>query len=301
MKLKDVAMLGGLAAIWGSSFLFIKIGAPAFGPAVLIELRVLLASVALLLFAWLSRHRIRVLHKWWQYLVLGAANAAIPFTLIASAELRLDSGLAAILHATTPLFTALVAWAWAREAFTWGKTLGVVLGIAGVGVLMGGSGGHMHDNWLPVGFSLLAAMAYGIAGVFSSRYFHGEKPLDMAIGQQAGAAIVLLPVSLFAIPAAQPSTTAVIALVMLAVVCTAAAYLLYFALIHSVGPVRTLTVTFLVPPFAVVWGAVFLGEAISWRMVLGLIVILSSVALVVGGGRGPVRRDAMLASDTERS
>ncbi len=298
MKVKDLGMLGGLAAIWGSSFLFIKIGAPALSPALLIELRVLIASLALLLIARFIRHGVKIWHKWWQYLVLGATNAAIPFTLIAVAELRLDSGLAAILNATTPLFTALVAWLWAKDAFTPGKLLGVVLGIVGVGILMGDASSGIAAVWLPVGCSLLAALAYGVAGVFSGRYFKGEKPLDMAIGQQLGATFVLLPLSLFFMPQRAPSETVVFALLMLAVVCTAAAYLLYFALIHSVGAVRTLTVTFLVPPFAVVWGALFLHEAVSWRMLIGLVVILSSVALVVrgGGGQRPRAADRLDAS-----
>lgn len=279
-------MLGALAAIWGSSFLFIKIGAPVLGPTALIEIRVLLATLALLLFALLSRHRIHILHKWWQYLLLGTTNAAIPFTLIANAELRLDSGLAAILNATTPMFTALVAWMWAKDPFTPSKLLGVLLGMAGVAVLLGaGPGSHGTGIWLPVTFSLLGALAYGVAGVFSARYFRGEKPMDMAIGQQLAAALVLLPLALFELPHVRPSGIVIASVLTLAVVCTAAAYLLYFALIHSVGPLRTLTVTFLVPVFAVVWGALFLGETITVRMVVGLIVILSSIALVVRRGR----------------
>ena len=289
-------MLGALAAIWGSSFLFIRIGARGLGPAGLVELRVLLAAVALVLYAALSRRRIRILHVWWQYLVLGATNAAIPFMLVATAELRLDSGFAAILNATTPLFTALVAWLWAKEPFAPGKVLGVLLGGVGVGVLVGGGpGGHGLGLWFPVGLSLLAALAYGVAGVFSSRHFHGETPLDMAIGQQLAAALWMLPVSLFALPRAWPPGAVVFSVLMLAVVCTAAAYLLYFALIHSVGAVRTLTATFLVPAFAVVWGALFLHEAVSLRMVLGLLIILSSIALVFRG-RLPGRKAAEEAS-----
>lgn len=292
MKIKDASTLAVLAAIWGSSFLFIRIGSRAMGPAALVELRVLLATVALILYAWFSRRQIRILHMWWQYLVLGATNAAIPFMLIASAELRLDSGFAAILNATTPLFTALVAWAWVKEPFTPGKLLGVLLGIAGVGILVGGgAGGHGPGLWLPVAFSLLGALSYGVAGVFSSRQFRGESPLDMAIGQQLAASLLVLPLSLLRLPTAWPSGTVLFSVLMLALVCTAFAYLLYFALIHSVGALRTLTVTFLVPAFAVVWGALFLGEAVSLRMVLGLVVILSSIALVMRG-RLPARRTA---------
>ncbi|GMA51045.1 hypothetical protein GCM10025857_24020 [Alicyclobacillus contaminans] len=175
MKPKDIIMLLLLAALWGGSFLFMRIGAPALGPVMLIELRVLLAGITLVGLALASRHRIHILHKWWQYLVLGAANAAIPFTLISYAELRLSAGLAAILNATTPMFTALVAWLWANEPFNLKKLSGVVLGILGVGVLVGWqSGGNGPHLWLSASFSLLAALSYGVAGVFSSRYFKGK-------------------------------------------------------------------------------------------------------------------------------
>ena len=279
-------MLGALAAIWGGSFLFLRIGAPALGPVALIEVRVLLASAALLGFALLTRRRVRIAHRWWQYLVLGATNAAVPFTLIAAAELRIDAGLAAILNATTPVFTALVAWAWSRARLTPLKIAGVVLGVAGVGVLVGGGKG-LHGVWalLPAASSLLAALSYGVASVFSERYLRGEKPLDIAIGQQIGATLLLMPVSLLFLPRARPDGAVIVSVLMLAVVCTAVAYLLFFALIHSVGALGTSTVTFLVPVFAVIWGALFLGESVSLRMALGLLVILSSVALIAGGAK----------------
>ncbi|GMA62795.1 DMT family transporter [Alicyclobacillus fastidiosus] len=281
MKLKDVIMLLLLAALWGGSFLFMRIGAPVLGPLVLIELRVLLAGITLVIFALASRHRIHIVHKWWQYLILGASNAALPFTLISFAELRLDAGSAAILNATTPMFTALVAWLWVKDPFTVKKLSGVILGVIGVGILVGwGGSGHGLHLWLPASFSLIAAIFYGIAGVFSSRHFKGEKPMDMAIGQQLGASLILLPFSLAALPHELPSRVVMFSVVGLAVLCTAVAYLFYFALIQSVGPVKTLTVTFLVPVFGVLWGGLFLDEQITVRLIIGLLIILSSVALV---------------------
>jgi len=282
MKAKDVVMLLILSALWGGSFLFMRIGAPVLGPLVLIELRVLLAAITLMLFALVSRHRIRILRKWWQYLILGATNAAIPFTLISYAELRLDAGLAAILNATTPLFTALVAWLWTKDPFTLKKFSGVVMGIIGVGISVGwGSSGHDSQLWLSASFSLLAAVFYGIAGVFSSRHFKGEKPMDMAIGQQVAASLILIPFSLTALPHTMPSRIVLFSVFGLAIFCTAVAYLFYFALIHRVGPVKTLTVTFLVPVFGVIWGGLFLMEAVTIRLIIGLIIILVSVAFVV--------------------
>lgn len=281
MKVKDIIMLLILAALWGGSFLFMRIGAPVLGPLVLIELRVLFAAITLVIFALVTRHRIRILHKWWQYFVLGATNAAIPFTLISYAELRLDAGLAATLNATTPMFTAIVAWLWTKEPFTLKKFSGVVMGIVGVGILVGwGSGARGSQLWISASFSLLAAVFYGIAGVFSSKHFKGEKPMDMAIGQQLAASLLLIPFSLAVLPHTMPSKIVIFSVLGLAILCTAVAYLFYFALIHSVGPVKTLTVTFLVPVFGVIWGGLFLGEAITIRLIIGLLIILASVALV---------------------
>jgi drug/metabolite transporter (DMT)-like permease len=275
-------MLGLLAALWGASFLFMRVGAPALGPVFLIELRVLLAALTLLLIALIRRHSVRILHKWKQYLLLGALNAAIPFCLIATAELHLSASLAAILNATTPLFTALVAFGWLKEPFTVKKFVGLVVGILGVTVLVGWD---PHDTgdflFWSILSSLLAALFYGVAGVFSSRFFQGETSMDMAIGQQLGAALLLLPFSAFLLPSAMPSTEVVVSVLALAIFCTAFGYLLYFALIQQVGPVRTLTVTFLVPFFGIVWGAVFLGEAVTGGVALGLLLILLSVGLVV--------------------
>lgn len=280
MKAKDFTMLFVLAALWGGSFLFMRIGAPVLGAFVLIELRVLLAAMTLVVAALASKHRIRLGHKWWQYLVLGATNAALPFTLIAYAELHLDVGFAATLNATTPLFTAIVAWLWIKEPFT-GRTLsGIVVGVFGVGVLVGwGPGPHSAQVWISALFSLLAAVSYGIAGVFSARHFTGEKPLDMAIGQQLAAMLLLLPFSLAMLPHTMPSHVVIVSVLGLAILCTAAAYLFYFALIHRVGPVKTLAVTFLVPVFGVIWGGLLLDEAVTIRLVMGLVIILASVAL----------------------
>ena len=281
MKIKDVTILLILAALWGGSFLFMRIGAPVLGPLVLIELRVLLAAITLIIFALVTRHRIRLLRKWWQYLVLGATNAAIPFTLISYAELRLDAGLAAILNATTPMFTAIVAWLWTKDTFTLKKFSGVVMGIIGVGILVGWSSGTRDSQlWISVSFSLLAAVFYGIAGVFSSRHFKGEKPMDMAIGQQLVASIVLTPFCLVMLPHTMPTEVVIFSVLGLAILCTAVAYLFYFALIHSVGPVKTLTVTFLIPVFGIIWGGLFLGEVVTIRLIVGLVIILASVALV---------------------
>jgi drug/metabolite transporter (DMT)-like permease len=281
MKPIDIIMLFLLASLWGSSFLFMRIGVPALGPFVLIFLRVSIAGLALVLYAFAARHRLNLLRKWKEYLVLGAFNAAIPFSLISAAELHVSSSLAAILNATTPLFTALVAWVWTKDTLTFKKMGGLLLGLLGVTILVGWD---PYQNGEPlfksVMYSLFAAFSYGIGGVYSSRAFSGEKPMDMAIGQQAGASLFLVPFAVATLPHEMPSLTVMFSVLGLAILCTSLGYLLFFALMRNVGPIKTLSVTFLVPVFGVLWGALFLREAITVNIISGLVIILLSVALV---------------------
>ncbi len=305
MNPRDLVMLLTLAALWGASFLFMRIGAPVLGPAVLIFLRVSIASAALLLYLTAKRQRPKVVAKWKQYLLLGLMNAAIPFSLISTAELHVTASVAAILNATTPLFTALVARIWSNEPLTFRKIGGLILGFIGVAVLVGWNPDHSGASdfsgdgtnrlpaptnlaptmpapasLIPATLSLLAAVSYAFAGVYSSRAFKGERPMDMAIGQQLGASVIMIPLAAATMPDAVPSTSVILSVLGLAVLCTAAAYLLYFALIRNVGPVKTLSVTFLIPVFGIVWGVLFLGETVTPGTIVGLVIILVSVALV---------------------
>lgn len=280
VKLKELAGLVSLAAIWGSSFLFMKIAAPVLGPFFTTELRVALAGFALLIYAVLSKQRPAILGRWKQYLFLGAFNAAIPFSLICMAELHIDASLAAILNATTPMFTALIAWAWSKEALTPWKLGGLLIGLVGVAVLVG---------WTPVSLgrmgavsillSLAAAVSYGVGGVYTARQFKGVKPLDMAIGQQLAAALLLLPFALVYFPQQAPTAKVIYSVLGLAIVCTSVAYLIFFRLIAAIGPVKAISVTLLVPIFGVVWGVLFLAEAVHLNTVMGLVIILSGVFL----------------------
>ena len=205
MNGKDITALFTLAAIWGSSFLFMKIAAPALGPIFTTELRVTIAGLVLLVYAFFSRHRLGILGKWKQFLLLGALNAAIPFSLICMAELSIDASLAAILNATTPMFTALIAWGWTKEALTRFKMIGLLIGLVGVVVLVGWTPMPLgRTGFYSVLFSLLASISYGLGGIYTTRAFKGIKPLDMAIGQQFGAGLLLLPLALIYFPKQAP-------------------------------------------------------------------------------------------------
>jgi drug/metabolite transporter (DMT)-like permease len=283
MKIRDAGMLLLLAALWGPSFLFIRIAVPTLGPVALMEFRVLLAAVAPVLYA-VTFARLPALRALWKaYLVLGGVNAALPFTLIALAELRLPSSLAAILNATTPLFTAIVAALWLHERLTMKKVMGLIIGVVGVGILVGWGPLSLNPPFfLSVGASLAAAGCYALGGVYSKVTFKGTAPLELVIGQQLGASILLLPFAAFRLPTVFPPLAVWLAVAALALLSTAAGYLLYFYLMARIGPTNTLSVTFLVPVFGLLLGVLFLGESLSLSWLIGLIVILISLVFITG-------------------
>lgn len=294
MRPKDLGMLFLLGAIWGGSFLFIRVAVPVLGPFALMELRVGLAVVALTLYALAVARLPQLRARWREFLTLGALNAAIPFSLIGAAELNLTASLAAILNSTTVLFGAVVAAAWAGEALTTRKVIGVVSGIVGVVVLVGWTPIALNGVvLLSVGAMLVASFSYALAGTYAKRTFAGAPPLALAIGQQAAAATLLLPLAAVSLPERMPSLAVSVSVLALALLCTAVAYLLYFRLIMNVGPTKTLTVTYLVPVFGLVFGVLFLGEPLGVGTLVGLGIILRSVTLVTDIRLGEARREPL--------
>ena len=297
MKSKDVAALLLLSTVWGGSFLFIRVASPVFGPVVLVELRVLIAGLALMLCAILTRPILNLRKYWLHYLVIGIINSAIPFLLISTAELHLTAGFAAILNATSPLFAAIVAAIWIKEALPARKVVGLLLGLVGVCVLVG---------WSPLPFSatvifstvacLTASAFYGLGSVYTKVHMHRTSSLGTVMCSQLGASLLLLPfVPVF--PTQHiPTLPVILAVAALALACTAFAYLIYFQLIKNVGPTRALTVTFLVPPFGVLWGVLFLHEVVTWSTVVGFAIILAGTALVTGVLRFRREQDATVVT-----
>lgn len=281
-----------LGAVWGASFLFIGVAVPEFGPLRLMFMRVLIAGLILLVVARVTQRQtslwetLRLRENWRKYLIVGLLNSALPFTLIAFSELRLTVSLAAILNSTTPLFTALVAAVWGSEQLTGRKVMGVLLGVAGVAVLVGGAPLALDRGILvAVLASLLAAFSYGVATVYAAKHISGLPAAYASTTQLLAAAVWLVVPAAVAAPI-RPSPTAVGALAALILVSTTFAYLLYFFLLKNVGPTRTASVTFLVPVFGSLWAILFLHESFSPGMLLGLAIILVSVGLVTGARLG---------------
>lgn len=284
MGARDTTLLFVLGALFGAAFLFIRVAAPEFGPFVLMDLRVALGGVLVLAIS--GRAGLAAIRSRWQDLaVAGALSAAIPFTLIATAELSLTASVASIINATTPLFTAIFAAIVLTEAITPRRLVGLIGGILGVGIVVGWSTLPPSSSvLLSAGLSVLAAASYAAGGVWARLRLRDTPTLPFAAGMLVFAAVLLAPFSLATIPERAPSPHAIAALAALVVLSTAIVFVIYAHLIRSVGPTSTLTATFLAPVFGVVLGALLLGEELSPGLIVGLSVILVSVALVTNGG-----------------
>jgi drug/metabolite transporter (DMT)-like permease len=283
MKRRDLTDLVLLAALWGASFLFTRMAAPAFGAFALAEIRVAVAATMLVPLLALRGGLADLRGRPGHFALLGAVNTALPFTLFAWAALSITAGLASILNATAPLFAALVAWIWLRDRLTALQWTGMMIGFGGVLWLAmskasfsaGGSG------WAIVA-ALGATLSYGISASVAKRFFGGVRPLAVAAGSQTAATLWLLPFALTAWPAMAPAPRDWAAAIALGVLCTGFAYILYFRLIARVGPAMAMTVTFLIPAFAMLWGGLFLGEQVTPAMLVGCAVILGGTALATG-------------------
>lgn len=283
-----------LAAIWGSSFLFMRLGAVEFGPLPTAAVRVGVAAAFLLPLLWLRGLGPELRRHWKPVFLIGVFNSGIPFVCFAFAVLSITTGLSAILNATVPLFGALIAWLWLKDRPANSRVLGLVIGFAGVALLAWDKASFKPDAsgvapaWAVLA-CLLATLCYGWSANAAKRYLSGLPALVTATGSQIGALLVLALPGLWYWPAQTPSVQAWLSLVAVGVLCTGIAYVLYFRLIERAGPARALAVTFVVPVFAVFYGVLFLGEAVTGWMLLCGAVIVSGTALSTGllrPGRG---------------
>lgn len=271
----DLLVLG---AVWGASYLFMRVAAPEFGPVVLIFLRVVIAAV--LLGAVLVRrgglHPLREAAV--PLTVVGAINTAIPFTLFAYASLSLPAGLNAVLNATVPLFGALVALVWLGQRLSATRLLGLAVGFAGVLALAWPTLTH-GSNTRALTAALVATVLYAVSAHYARERLAHLPALVVAGGSQIAAALLLAPLAFTRWPVVAPTRTAWLAAASLGVVCTAFAYGLYFRLLARSGPMTAMAVTYLIPVFGVAWGALFLGERLPSSALAGGSLVLAGVAL----------------------
>jgi drug/metabolite transporter (DMT)-like permease len=296
LRAADLARLVALAAMWGASYLFMRYAVPYFGPVALIELRALIAGVALAAFLLATGASVEWRKHWRAYLFVGAIGLALPFVLIAEALTIIDASTAAILNALSPLFASIVAAVWIRDPITPAKMAGIALCLAGTAVLVGWTPAPMSARELfAASLSVAATAIYGYTIVFTKVRLKGASPLGTAAGTLLMAAAALTPLVPFAhAPRAIAAIPAMawLAMLGLAIVSTTVAFIFYYRLIADVGPVKAITVTLLVPVFGMIWGVLFLGEPLTPGRLAGCAIILAGCALILGLVRLPVRRPA---------
>ncbi|MGI9919034.1 DMT family transporter [Vibrio owensii] len=271
-----------LAAIWGGSFLFMRVAANTFGPAYLIEFRVGFAAIALLLISIYLKKKLSFTAHTKHFFIIGLFNTAAPFLFFAYAAQTLNASTLSILNSTAPIWGALIGFIWYRSPLTPKAILGMAIGIAGVAVLVGWSAVKIGDEAiLPIIASLLAACSYGIATNYTKNA--PQIPaFNNAHGSMWAAVIWVLPLLPFLPMRAEPTSIEWSSVVALGVVCTGLAYLLYFRLVSEVGPASALSVTFLIPVFGILWGYLILDEPIGFNTIIGTILVLSGTMLVTG-------------------
>ncbi|MCU0809002.1 MAG: DMT family transporter [Candidatus Contendobacter sp.] len=297
MGLRDWGLVATLSVIWGGSFFFIGIAVKSLPPLTLVFLRVALAAAALnLVIPALGLHMPRDRGTWSAFFAMGFLNNLLPFSLIVWGQTHIASGLASILNATTPVFTVIVAHFLTRdEKLTSNRLLGVLIGLAGVGVIIGpdalkGLGVNVWAQTAVLG----AAVCYSFAGIYGRRFRRlGVHPVVTAAGQVSASAVMLLPLALavdhpWRLPA--PGESAVAAVLGLALLSTALAYIIFFRVLASAGATNIMLVTFLIPVSAILLGSLFLGEQLSWRQFLGMGLIGAGLAAIDGRLLGRLKR-----------
>ena len=290
MTAASLVRLLSLSAIWGASFLFMRMGAPVLGPTLLIFCRVLSAALFLAAVGAVLRKPLDARRNAAHYLVLGLFNSALPFLLFAFAARTLSASLLSILNATAPIWGAVIGAVWTRTAIAPKALLGLALGVAGVALLVGFDPASLRPGApLAIALGLAATFSYGIA----TNYAKSARKVDAfanAHGSMWAATLLIAPAVPFAPAQSAPTLAIGLAVLALGVLCSGIAYLLYFRLVADLGAASALTVTFLIPVFGVLRGHLFLGEAVGWNTAVGAAIVIAGTALVTGFSPAAVLR-----------
>jgi len=294
MNASIFAQLVVLGMIWGASFMFQRITVPVIGAGMTGAGRMIFAALTLFGVLLLLRKPLQWRARWRDYLPIGIIVMGLPLTCFAVAARSLPAGYLAVLNATVPLFAVLIGWARGTRPST-SKLVGVVVGVLGVATLA--KFGQLAMTWQTVlGFAaaLFASFLYAIGAIMAKKRYGDADPLVVTAGNLIGGSIPLIPLAAATAPAVLPSEGVIAALVALGILCTGVAYALYFRILRAAGVERTVTVTFLVPVFALIWAALFLREPITWAAIAGCALVLFAVALIFERVPGFARTPAPL-------
>ena len=280
VSLRDISELIFLSAIWGSSFLFLRLTSPVFGPIFLIEMRVL-SGLAVLLPLVLFLGKLAEFQKHWKMIAtVSLMNMAIPFCFFAFSAVYIGAGLLSIINATVPIFSACVAYVVYKERLSRSSLLGLLIGFLGVVVLMFNPGESFGSSgWLAILSALLACLLYGTAINLTVNNLQGVSGLTITAGGLFVSSLVLLPFALWARPEVLPVGNIWWSVFALGTVCTGFGFVMFYRLIDRIGAGRAIMTTYLIPVFSILWGNIFLGESVTLIMVAGCILVLLGVGL----------------------
>ena len=272
MELKDWILLTALAAIWGSAFMFIKISAVDFGPILLVTLRLLIAGLVFMPF--LLRKKKRSLFRAYlpAILIIAIVSNAIPFTMFAYASLGATSNMLGILNGTTAFLTTIIAYFWLKEAVTSKQIIGLVLGFVGVLILVNPSNGS--TTLIASMCAMIGSLCYAFNAAYLQKYHSNSDKIVLIGWSMLFGGFFMIPLASFNLPNSMPDTNSILALFWLAVISTGVGYLAYVRLIDRIGAVKTVTLTYLLPVFSIIWGAIFLKEQITFFIFGGFIFVM---------------------------
>jgi drug/metabolite transporter (DMT)-like permease len=287
MRLSHFIVLVLLGAMWGAAFPLLRFASPEFGPVPLVAVRLLVATLVLVPYA---RELREIVASWRKLFVLGLMNTTVPFALFSFATLSITAGLASLLNSTTPMFGALVAYLWLNERLDAWRVVGIALGFIGVAFIVRGEiGGHADDALPGVLAGLAGAALYGVAASYGKRQLATIAPPVLAAGSVLGALLAVVPFAVVTWPAEPPSAKAWLAVIVLGLLSTAAAYVIYFRLLQHIKASQAVTVTFWIPVFGILWGALFLDEPVTAALLQSAGLVLLGTALATGVLRPPAR------------
>ncbi len=284
MRSQDITDLLLVAAIWGSSFIFITLAVPDFGPFPLMALRTGIGFLVLLPILFWRHAMPDLVRNWKAIFTLGVINAAIPFTLLAYAAYVIPAGVLSILNAATPLWGAVFAALWLKDILPVWRIAGLIIGFCGIVLLVWDELqiNTLLNTGLALAAGLAAPLSYGFSATFTKRYLMGVRTTAISTGALLSASLVLLPLAVWTWPEGSITQRAWGSMLMLGVLCTGMTYIIFYRLVLSAGPAKASTVTLLIPLFGVLWGWMWLSEEVTLIILLATGIILLGTALATG-------------------
>ncbi len=279
IQLKDLLLFILLASIWGASFMFTRVSSPEFGAFAFASLRLGIAAIVLFPILMMAGNWQFLLKDWKLIIFISIFNSAMPFVMFAYATLTLEAGITSVLNSFVPMLSGLIAHLYFKDKLSRSQQAGLVIGIIGVGVLMMDKMGGGNNALLPLIACLSACLSYAVSANITKRKLSHVPPKVLAASTMLVAGLLLVPFGIITWPETMPSLTAWSAVVAVAVISTALAYLIFFELIKNIGPTRTVSVTLLIPIFGIFWGALLLDESITWSIIIGTLIIITGAYL----------------------